>query len=528
MSSFRQYGGLDRAPTNNIVRNKYSNSDNPTISNYLGKLNTKIISASHIDCSGNSLMNVQGIYFNNGSTIINNNYNGNFEFSGNVNISNNLDVSGNVNISNNLDVSGNVNITNNLDVSGNVNISNNLDVSGNVNITNNLDVSGNSQFEGDVDISGNLSVSGTINKLYMEKASGTVFLTTNSLANMTGNNNTGFGNNIMVNATTAGTNSCFGYESGLNIETGDANTCIGSGSGIGIKDGIKNTALGYNSYANNDYSYSTAIGYLSQPTGDNQIMLGTSADTVVCPNNLTIATTLSTVGFINNLFVTFNGVNVFLNTIKLTNGSTTPAGYTFTGSTNTGVGQDVLYNAASASQNTCIGYQSGYSINTGSLNTALGYNSYVNNDYSNSTAIGYSSQPTGNNQIMLGTSLETVYCPNNLVVTGNTSSGSYTTTSDYRIKDIIESLDDHPEKYTIDNLKPLFYKNKKTNKNDIGFLAHEVEEHFPYLVNGIKDDPDKYQSLNYIGIIGLLVNEVKLCKERISLLERKYNENNDL
>ena len=65
--SFRKYGGLNYAATNNIVRNHYFNSDNQTISNVLGEENSKIVSMSHIDLSGNYLMQTEGIYFMDGT-----------------------------------------------------------------------------------------------------------------------------------------------------------------------------------------------------------------------------------------------------------------------------------------------------------------------------------------------------------------------------------------------------------------------------------------------------------------------------
>jgi len=61
-------------------------------------------------------------------------------------------------------------------------------------------------------------------------------------------------------------------------------------------------------------------------------------------------------------------------------------------------------------------------------------------------------------------------------------------------------------------LRPLHYYNKRTHKEDIGFLAHEVQELFPYLVTGEKDG-EEMQTLNYIGIIGLLVKEIKELKK---------------
>jgi len=67
--SFRKYGGLDKAATNNIVRNHYSNNDNPTISNLLGQPNSKIVSQSHLDFSGNSVLNLGTLYFIDGTSI---------------------------------------------------------------------------------------------------------------------------------------------------------------------------------------------------------------------------------------------------------------------------------------------------------------------------------------------------------------------------------------------------------------------------------------------------------------------------
>jgi hypothetical protein len=66
-------------------------------------------------------------------------------------------------------------------------------------------------------------------------------------------------------------------------------------------------------------------------------------------------------------------------------------------------------------------------------------------------------------------------------------------------------------------LRPIKYINKITGKEDFGFLAHEVQEIFPFLVDGEKDG-DQNQTLNYIGLIGLLVNEVKTLKKENKIL----------
>jgi hypothetical protein len=54
------------------------------------------------------------------------------------------------------------------------------------------------------------------------------------------------------------------------------------------------------------------------------------------------------------------------------------------------------------------------------------------------------------------------------------------------------------------NLKPVKYFNKQTKREDMGLVAHELQEVFPFLVNGEKDGKD-YQSVNYNGLIPVLI-----------------------
>ena len=106
---------------------------------------------------------------------------------------------------------------------------------------------------------------------------------------------------------------------------------------------------------------------------------------------------------------------------------------------------------------------------------------------------------------------------------GNLTSASYNMSSDYRIKENVQELN---STFTVDNLKPVIYENKLLEKQSIGFLAHEVQEIYPYLVTGEKDGKE-YQSLDYIGLIGILVKEIKemkeLNKKEISELNNKID-----
>jgi hypothetical protein len=54
----------------------------------------------------------------------------------------------------------------------------------------------------------------------------------------------------------------------------------------------------------------------------------------------------------------------------------------------------------------------------------------------------------------------------------------------------------------------------------MGFLAHEVQEHYPFLVDGEKDG-DKIQSINYNGFIALLVKEIQNLKKEVEELKQK-------
>jgi hypothetical protein len=70
------------------------------------------------------------------------------------------------------------------------------------------------------------------------------------------------------------------------------------------------------------------------------------------------------------------------------------------------------------------------------------------------------------------------------------------------------------EYFTVDKLKPVTYHNTKLNKQDIGFIAHEVQEEYPFMVNGEKDGKDM-QTLNYTSIIGILVKEIQDLKREM-------------
>jgi hypothetical protein len=103
----------------------------------------------------------------------------------------------------------------------------------------------------------------------------------------------------------------------------------------------------------------------------------------------------------------------------------------------------------------------------------------------------------------------------NVTVKERVTAASFATTSDYRIKSNVSPL---ATSYAVDRLNPVSYYNELTKRDDIGLLAHEVQDIYPSLVYGVKDDAD-YQSVNYASLISILIREVKELKVRVNRLE---------
>jgi len=104
---------------------------------------------------------------------------------------------------------------------------------------------------------------------------------------------------------------------------------------------------------------------------------------------------------------------------------------------------------------------------------------------------------------------------NNMNVTGAFASNpSPPVASDYRIKTNVQTLD---ETHVLDNIRPVTYHQTQLDRQDIGFLAHELQEYFPELVDGEKDG-EHMQSVDYSGVLPLLINEVQRLKSKIETI----------
>ena len=74
----------------------------------------------------------------------------------------------------------------------------------------------------------------------------------------------------------------------------------------------------------------------------------------------------------------------------------------------------------------------------------------------------------------------------------------------------------------VDSLNPLKYYNTVFNRDEIGLIAHELQEIYPFLVTGEKDG-DELQSIHYNSLIGILVKELQDLKPRLEKLEKRFN-----
>ncbi|MDA7495392.1 hypothetical protein N8459_02675 [Nitrosopumilus sp.] len=121
-------------------------------------------------------------------------------------------------------------------------------------------------------------------------------------SNTSGYINTAIGMNSLLNNIDGNNNTVVGVNSLLYNVSGISNVAVGmlAGSNSNNESGNFNTFIGYNASSassSNSFAYSTAIGYDSEITESNQIMMGTSAETVIVPGKLRGAIQLSTAGY---------------------------------------------------------------------------------------------------------------------------------------------------------------------------------------------------------------------------------------
>jgi len=400
----------------------------------------------------------------------------------------------------------------------------------------------------EVFVPGSLVVDGTINSLTVGLGSGNV------------STNTVVGGGAFTQNINGAYNLALGYNSGVAQTTYNNNTLLGANT-----DTVDSTV-----------EYATAIGYGAIANESNTIVMGGYNINVSAYPNVIVPGSLVVDGIINGLTVGLGSGFVPTNTVVGAGAFTQNinGAYNLVLGNNSGVAQtDYNYNtllgASTDTGNSTVEYATaiGYGAIANESNTIVmgGYNlgSFAKLVVPGTLELPNLNQSASVNAIPLGIDINGDIVPinqgsygfTNLTVTQSLSSNGITKllgnvsvgqpnipssiyamdisgnvfvkgtiiatqvalSSDYRIKEDVKNLDDT---FVVDNLRPVIYKNKITQKQDVGLIAHEVQDIFPSLVNGTKD-ADELQTVNYISLIPILVKEIQDLKNRIKILEAK-------
>ena len=101
-------------------------------------------------------------------------------------------------------------------------------------------------------------------------------------------------------------------------------------------------------------------------------------------------------------------------------------------------------------------------------------------------------------------------------ISGTIKTVGMNSVSDYRIKHNIADL---PLDRTVDDIHPVKYLNRLTGREEYGFLAHELQNVFPEMVVGTKDDTIGYQTIQYEQLFAIFIAEIKKLRDDVAEAE---------
>jgi hypothetical protein len=407
-------------------------------------------------------------------------------------MNNNLYVINDTSLNSKLYVKNAATLASTLAVTGVTTLNDNLLVTKDVSFNSKLFVSGDVSFNRNVDISGNLIITGNLS-VFQQRATSIINTTINNYEILS-TKDISLNGNLVVSADVSFNSKLF------------ANRDVSFNGNLVLGGAMNNAFI----FRKNNSLMLTCSGdnlpyYTSSFSPNESVYIGFNAGAAM---NTMGSSFTNITGF--NYYNTFIGYNAGNKNTSLKNtfiGSN--AGWKCTtGYNNTYIGEWSGANTTTGYYNTLLGSGAGFNITTGNSNTCIGlYADFQNTtQYDFSTAIGYNAKITGNNQVVLGDTTNT----NTTAVTNIMLANAFRASSDYRMKDNVISLADCS--FVVDPLRPVIYHNKVTNQQDIGLIAHEVQEHFPFMVNGTKDG-EQTQSVNYTSLIGLLIHEIKVLKQ---------------
>jgi hypothetical protein len=105
-----------------------------------------------------------------------------------------------------------------------------------------------------------------------------------------------------------------------------------------------------------------------------------------------------------------------------------------------------------------------------------------------------------------------------LTASGDISAANVNTTSDRNLKENIRPVEGASE--LVSKLEGVHFTWKSNGQETVGVIAQQIEEHLPQLVQNGED----YKSVNYNGLIGVLIEAVKEQGAQIAALQAEIEE----
>jgi hypothetical protein len=413
-----------------------------------------------------------------------------------------------------LDVSGNINFTGALYQNGSPFASSWANITGKPTTVSGYGITDAVTITGDQTITGIKTFSNDllINNLTVGRGKGAVSDNTAVgnqalYSNTSGDKNTTVGSQALYSNTTGSNNTATGWHASWYNKTGYENTSYGIEALFYNIAGYKNTATGAYALCHNTANGNTANGYYalnSNTTGYSNTANGNEA-------------LASNIDGISN---TANGEAALNKNIS--------------GKGNTANGIYSLYSNTTGNYNTADGYYALYSNTTGYGNTVIGANANVGtSDLTNVTVIGYNAIVNASNNFVFGNTNVIGWgfgvAPGAAAIrvgrsssNGNgatlTLAGVWTDASDiskkYNIENIIYGS------YEIMKLRPVIYKWKDSNNQDIGFIAQEVKKIIPEIVYGEEGE----MTLSYGKIASVLTKAIQEQQQQIEEQQEQIDE----
>ncbi|MFK7951104.1 MAG: tail fiber domain-containing protein, partial [Saprospiraceae bacterium] len=193
------------------------------------------------------------------------------------------------------------------------------------------------------------------------------------------------------------------------------------------------------------------------------------------------------------------------------------------GNDNIFIGHEVGYNTTKGENNVYIGDQAGYNNITGNSNVLLGNRSGYNETGSNKLYIENSNTSSpliygefDNNEIVINGN-NTHNTSNYTFYVNGTAGGSsaWNNSSDRRLKENIQTVDNALDKITQMRGVTYEWKDGREAGSRLGFIAQEVEDILPQVVDTTGD----YRTMQYAPITAVLVEAVKEQQAQIESLK---------